>query len=497
MTLPKDDTAWPPASAHSQKLAEWSAWYSGDPDQLGGFYGPITGPNTRPAQFAGGVVGRLARWFWGVPTAAGEQRSKLHVPLAADICGTSADLLYSEPVKLTSTDKTTAGVLADLQEQGLDARLHEGAEVSAALGGEYLRTVWDKDVSPLPWTEVAHPDGALPRFRNGRLVEVTLWSELAHQTDGVVHRLLERHEAGVIEYALYAGTGTNLGKRVPLAEHPDSEFAALLVNADGLQPTGLSRIAVAYAPNMLPNRLHRHSPEGRSDLQGVEPFLDALDEAYSSWWRDIRHGKARIHVPASLLDTNGPGTPGGMDLDREVYVPMEGVLAKVTDGSLPIHVQQFAIRVDAHLQTCQDWTKTIIESAGYSTGSLSDDGGAKTATEVRSEERRSYMTRGKKARYQTQALRHHLAVQLEVAAQLGQRVKPDDFQVEFPDGVQESALSIAQTAQALRLAQAASVSTVVKMVHPEWEQPAVDAEVGKILAEETGALVPVPNDAGF
>lgn len=497
MTLPDKDIAWPPASAHAQKLAEWSAWYAGDPDQLTGLYGPITGPVVRSSQYAGGVVGRIARWFWGVPTPAGEQRTKLHVPLAADICATSADLLYSEPVRLTSSHEGTAAVLADLQEQGLDARLHEGAEVAAAMGGEYLRTVWDQAVSPLPWTEVAHPDGAVPKFRNGRLVQVTLWTELDQLEDGVTHRLLERHEAGVIEYGLYAGTNSRLGKRVPLQDHPDAAGYAELVNEDGLQLTGLSRIAVAYAPNMLPNRLDRRSDQGRSDLQGVEPWLDALDEAYSSWWRDIRHGKARLHVPAQYLESNGPGEGASANLDREVYVPVAGVLATGKDG-LQIDAQQFAIRVNEHLQTCQAWTERIIESAGYSTQSLAGDtGGAVTATEVRSHERRSYMTRGKKVRYQSHALRHHLAVQLEVAKMLGHDVTPDDFTVEFADGVQEQPLQLAQTIQALRVAQAASVETVVKMLNPEWEQTEVDAEVGKIMAESRGEPVSVPDDAGL
>lgn len=504
MPLPSPNSAWPLHTAHSEKIAEWSAWYSGDPSALGGFYGPRTGAVSRPSQYAGGVVGRIARWWWGTPAAEGEQPAKLHVPLAADICGTSADLLFSEPVQLRADNDSLAAAFADLQENGLDSRLHEAAEVQAALGGVYLRTVWDSEVSGLPWTETAHPDGAIPEWRHGRLQAVTLWSQLADTGKGVF-RLFERHELGGIMYALYHGNATNLGKMVPVQQHPDAAYLAELVGDGGafyegaaiLQPTGVDRLTVAYVPNMLPNRLSRRSPEGRSDLQGSEPFLDALDEAYSSWWRDIRHAKARLHVPAQYLQSDGPGEAATLNMDREVYVPVEGVLGTSKDGLL-IHAQQFAIRVEEHARTCQEWTKTIVEACGYSTQSLSGDaGGAVTAAEVHSHERRSYMTRGKKVRYWTAALRDHLQTQVEIAnAHLGAGIREDDFSIEFPDGVQESALSIAQTLQALRNAEAVSVQTRVQMLHPDWDSEDVDAEAARIM-RETGAGEPLPNPDGF
>lgn len=494
MPLPKNGTAWPPHSAHTEQVAEWSAWYSGDPRALGTHYGSRNGVEAKPNQLRGGVAGALARWWWGVPASTGESAAKLHVPLAADICGTSADLLFSEQIKLTSESQTLQDFLAGLQTNGLDSKLHESAEVQAALGGVYLRSVWDSQVSPLPWTEAAHPDGAVPTFSHGRLRAVDLWTELGH--DGATFwRLVERHEPGTIEYGLYEGTATNLGSIRPLAEHPDTEHLASLVNAEGVQLTGIDRLAVTYVPNMLPNRLHRTSPQGRSDLQGVTPMLDALDEAYSSWWRDIRHAKSRLHVPEQYLDSSGAGQGAMLDVDREVYVPVAGVLSTGTSGLL-IDSQQFAIRVAEHKDTCEAWTHRIIESAGYSTQSLSSDtGGAVTAAEVHSHERRSYMTRGKKVRYWTAALQDHLRTQAELAnANLSARLEVGDFAVEFPDGVQESAMSLAQTALALKGAEAASTETRVRMLNPDWDEAKVAAEVALIHAE-SGLAVPDPTGA--
>lgn len=490
MPLPNEGSDWPPEAAtrHGAAVREWSAWYSGDPEQLAAFYRPRTGRVAKPAQYAGGVVGTLARWWWGTPASVGEQEAKLHVPLAADICGTSADLLFSEPLTLTSESKALTEFLEGQQESGLEVKLHEGAEVQAALGGVYLRTMWDSTVQGTPWTSVVHPDGAVPEFRYGRLVAVNLWTDLGG--DGSArYRHVERHERGFIVHALFKGTDTNLGKRAPLESHPVT--AGLPVNDEGAQATGTNRLTVTYVPNMLPNRLDRHSAQGRSDLHGVTPLLDALDEAYSSWWRDIRHAKARIHVPSQYMLSDGPGTAGTVDIDREVYVPLEGVLSK-PDGGLLIEAQQFDIRWAEHLETCKAWTERAVESAGYSTQSLSSGtGGAVTAAEVHSHERRSYMTRGKKARYWTLALREHLLTQAEVAnANLGARLELADVRVSFPDGVQESTMTLAGTAQMLRNAEAASIETRVQLVNPDWDQETVDAEVVKIMAE-TGAGVPM------
>lgn len=500
MPLPAENTPWPPPATHSAELREYDAWYSSDPDKLSNVYGGSAAtPTTRPAQLAGGVVGRAARWWWGQPTPSGEQRTKLHVPLAADICGTSADLLFSEPLQLGAEDAKVQEFLEALQEDGLDAKLHEGAEVGAALGGTYLRTVWDTELSPRPWTEIAHPDGAVPVWRGGRLQSVSLWSQLDdHGGKGTVWRWVEHHEPGSIGHALYAGTVSNLGKIKPLQDHPATEHLALRVDAESREATNVQNLTVAYVPNMLPNRLHRTSPHGRSDLQGVTPWLDALDEAYSSWWRDIRVAKARLHVPAQYLEAQGAGMGASVDLDREVYVPMAGVLATSGDKLL-IDAQQFKIRVDEHRDTCQAWTDRIIESAGYSTQSLSSGtGGAVTAAEVHSHERRSYMTRGKKIRYWTQAMRQHLATQLQVAQAIGAGVTAGDFTVEFADGVQESTMALAQTSLAMRNAESASTRTRVKMMHPDWQDTEVDAEVAAIMRENSqGEPVPNPDDAGL
>src|SRR5699024_5898062 len=128
---------------------------------------------------------------------------------------------------------------------------------------------------------------------------------------------------GVIEHALFRGGDTQLGRRVSLLEAASTQHLAQ--DGDGMGAivsTHSPGLDVVYVPNQTPNRTWREHPLGanlgRSDLDGLEPLMDALDETWSSWMRDIRIGKGRIVAAQSALDDQGPGKGAVLDLDREV-----------------------------------------------------------------------------------------------------------------------------------------------------------------------------------
>ena len=266
--------AWPPAALAgiTPKLQEWSAWYGGDTHtltrQYGGFNATSPAVRARPSQFAGGVQGVVARMFWGAPQAAGQARTKLHMPVAADIATASADLLFSEALKVTLPDEATAGEerLQQLLDGNLwDSLLLEQAELSSALGGVYLRVVIDREVEPdHPIADVVHADAAWPEFAYGRLRAVTFWQVIGR--DGQkVQRLLERHElingAGRVEYGLYEGTEDRLGRRVDFGGAEAT--ANLQVDADSSVPTLWDKLTAVYVPNMAQTGCGDADPVGR------------------------------------------------------------------------------------------------------------------------------------------------------------------------------------------------------------------------------------------
>ncbi|MBF8186330.1 phage portal protein [Nonomuraea sp. K274] len=496
MPLP-DGGAWPPTAQGPilDKITEWSAWYSGDADQLSVFYGGERADGfddtsrrrlvNRPSQYRGGVVGRVARWWWGEPVAHGDRRSKLHLPLAGDIASTSADLLFSEPPTLTVEHAATQERLDALADNGLRADLLEAAEVCAALGGVYLRTCWDREIRPEgPWLSAVHPDAAVPEWRWGVLTAVTFWRVIAADGKTVI-RHLERHEPGAIHHALYEGTQEDLGRSIPLTEHHETApIADELTDGDVIE-TGVPSLTAGYIPNMRPNRVWRAipaaAPLGRSDFAGAEPLMDALDEVYSSLMRDVRIGKGRLVVPSAYLENLGAGQ-GATFIDREAY---EAVDALAGADRMELQAHQFAIRVNDHLTAAEHLMTQIVRTAGYSAQSFGQTGDvAATATEVKARERRSMITRDKKTGYWQPGVAARIENLLAIDREMfGTPVEPSRPRVQFGDSVSEDMLSLANTADVLRRAEAASTEVIVALLHPDWDETQVTEEVKRIKAE--------------
>ncbi|MFF3310490.1 capsid protein [Streptomyces sp. NPDC002952] len=503
MALPSKGTPWPPIHpAIAADMADWRAWFSANPDRLTYRYlnrhrdnGRFGQPQNRPSQYRGGMVGRVARWFWGEPTPLGEKRANLHMPLARDIARTSSDLLYSEPPALKAIDKDTQERLETLMDLGMKRSLIGSGETGSALGGSYLRIVWDDDVAERPWISVVHADAAHPEFAHGDILKcVTFWTVLAADGQRVV-RHLERHEPGVILHGVYEGTEDNLGKPVGLDAYDETRG----LEAVRELPIG-KRLAVSYIPNTMVAPDWQDLPGaaglGTSDYQGAETFLSAVDETYTSWMRDIRLAKSRIIVPAQYLAANGPGM-GAVWEDREAFSPMN-VPPNSEQG---ITLNQFAIRHEEHRSTIEELVGKVIRNAGYSTGTFGDDSGgaAVTATEIKARTARSMSTRARKAELAATGIADIVETLLILEASgmfpgvPGVAVERPD--VVFQDSVQDDIKTLAETAALMTQAEAASTETKVAFLHPDWDERDQQAEVQRIL-REAGRLVEDPLTLG-
>lgn len=505
MPLPQGGkVAWPPTpGAITTKYAEWSAWFSGDPDQLGAVYGNTIGtsqtgrafftgtgehPNRR-SQYQGGITGIVARLFWGQPVPLGEKRTKLHVPLAGDLASTSSGQLFSKPPTFKAESAKTQKRLDDFLDDGMHATLLEAGEVCSAMSGVYLRVAWDKAIADASWTNVVRPDCAVPEWTYGKLTAVTFW-RVIHDEGSKVVRHLERHDfaTATIEHGVYEGDQTELGRRVPLEDYPATAPLAPLVTQDSLivLPQGCPPL-VQYVPNMRPNRIWPDLPEaaqlGRSDYSGQETLLDALDETYSDWMRDVRLAKGRLIVPTDYMQNLGKGQGAVFDTDQEVLVPIKSALGDGAGDQITIN--QFAIRVDEHQRTAQDLVEQIIRGAGFSAQTFGEyQGQAVTATEVNAKERQTLTTRSRKINYWRPGLADHVNARLFIdQAMFGAQLTPERPDLTFPETVQPDPLTLSNTALNLRNAQAASTGTLVRMIHPDWEDTAVQAEIARIAAQ--------------
>jgi len=501
VALPAENQKWPPEIWQPifAKYAEWAAWYSGDPNQLADVYSRLVEtPNPR---------GR----FWA-KEIRNERKVMLHVPIAGDIAETSADLLFSEVPDISipeAHDERAPDGAKEAQDRiweiidagGVQSKLLEAAEAAAALGGVFIGPAWDFEVADYPILRVVQADCALPEFAWGYLRAVTLWRVL--ENDGrTVWRHVERHEPGVILHALYRGTEDNLGRRVALTARPET---ATLPEVIQLPPALSNTLAIRYVPNVRPNRTFRSHPIGaylgRSDYAGSEGLMDALDEVYTCWQREIRLAKARGIVPEEWLerveDGGGIGSVLRFDEDREFFV---GMAMDSSGGQTKLEMFQPAIRYQEYERTCLHYLERIISAAGYSPQSfgLHIEGRAESGTALRIRERKSLITSQKKRRFWEPAVADVLWMMLVIDREIfGNRsIEPYRPNIALEDSIADSFHEVAQSVELLARAKAASTRTLVEMLHPDWDSEQVDAEVQRILQEQ-GMLLPDPLQVGI
>jgi hypothetical protein len=383
-----------------------------------------------------------------------------------------------------------------VDEMGIIQTLSEGGETISALGGGFLRATWDKELEPdHPLLTVVDVDNAIPDFRWGRLTAVTFWYvvqgevlqapfKVQGQGKDDIWRHLERHEPGFVLHALYKGTSGTLGERFPMSAMPE------LGIADDVVETGVPNLTAVYIPNMRPNRLFRGSPLGRSDYDGIEAMMDALDEVWTSWMRDMRLARARLIVPQEFLQSAGKGKGTSFDVDQEVFEAMPGMQPT---GDKLITPSQFQIRTKEHLETAMALVERIVAAAGYAAATFglhADKTVAATATEITNRERRTFVTRAKKINY----FKHPLEEILETLLALDSaQFQPHDVfrpSVDFPASIQADPKETAIILQLLEAANSASTETRVRAVHPDWNEEEVQAEVKRILEEGLVHTVP-------
>jgi A118 family predicted phage portal protein len=508
LPLPQNGVEWPPKELALilPKLHEFGSWYSNATGDLSDIY-------TRNAPTAG-VLSKIRTWFLGTKPGTAAEPNSIHVSLAQEICRTAANLLYSEPPTATVEPPTETADVEKVQERldliagpTFEQLAISSAEISAALGGVFKRVSWDTAVADHVFITKVDADMAWPEFRWGKLTAVTFWRTV-HTENSTVYRHLERHEVqdgiGVILHGLYMGTSNNLGQVIPLQDRPETAGLAAIVDADSKVSTLTPGLGAVYAPNILPSSMWRHDPVGanlgRSDLEGIEQQLDALDELYSSWLRDIRLGKGRLIVPEGMLRDLGVGMGTGFDLDQSIFTPIKAAPSAASSEKLAIENVQFEIRTEDFLKAIDHFRRIILAAAGYSPGTfgMQDDGTAMTATEVAAREKLSFTTRKRKILgvkpADEEILTKALAVDAAVFPSGG--AKPLKVTLEWPDGVSDDPKTIAETNQLDYNSQSSSIETRVKRSNPDWDQPAVDEEVARIK-DEFGLAAPLPDPGTF
>ena len=430
--------------------------------------------------------------FWGR-----KGKAKVHVPIAADIAQTSADLLFSEEPSFTCYDEATEDNESDQQHRldelvqvnNIHGKLNEAAESCAALGDVYLKLNWWQDAVDHPVMTVVQGDSAWPEFLFGMPKCIHFFSVIKQESDVyTVYRLYERYQKGRIYSAIFKGSDNDLGSALP----------ASALEEYGLQEETIAPIdemLAVHIPNIRPNRKYRDANMGRSDFDGLRGLMDSLDETYSSWMRDVRLAKARLIVPAEYLRRRPADMFNGenrftyeFDEDIETLVALD--IDPDRAGSAAITPSQFAIRSADHATTCTDIIRNIVTTAGYAPQSFGLDinGMAQSGTALHIREKKSFNTRGKKQTYWKSPLESIMSAMVHLDAALFQEKgsdSDDNVKVKFADSMSNDISTMSSAMQMLNGASAISTETKIQMLHPDWTQKQIAEEVERVK-KETG-----------
>lgn len=294
-----------------------------------------------------------------------------------------------------------------LERNNFSKKMQEAIEQAAALGGEALKTWYevkrDREGNEIPDSgEIkigyAMADQFVPTaWNNAGVTDAIFVSRQAR--GGYYYTLLEWHiwdgTTYIIRNELYraeikkGGVGADqdiLGFRYPLA--------ALYPFLDEEVTIDTEKSLFTYFRTPRANNIDDNSPLGVSIYANAMDTLHAIDICFDSFVREFRLGKKRIIVPARMIrKVVDPATGKSV---RYFNATDETYEALSTDDPDTLRIQDNSVelRVTEHVDAMNALLNILCLQVGLSFGTFSFDvhGGLKTATEVVSENSKTYKT---------------------------------------------------------------------------------------------------------
>lgn len=377
------------------------------------------------------------------PTVANPnaRRELYRMNMSKALCAEMAGLVWGEEcdIKVTMDGRESSEETPDplggfvhsvLTQNAFREKMQESIEQGLALGGNALKT-WreekhDSEGNPVPGSEQIRigycmADQFVPlAWDNAQVTEGVFISRQARR--GYYYTRLEWHrwngKAYVITNELYrsemqkgatAESQDILGVRWPLADlYPWLEEETVIPVEESL---------FSYWRTPIANNLDDNSPLGVSIYGNALETLHALDICFDSFVREFRLGKKRIIVPARavryVVDPQTGALVRYFDATDETYE----ALASDTPDDLKIQDNSVELRVEEHVAAINAFLSILCMQVGFSAGTFTFDQhtGLKTATEVVSENSKTFKTIRTIQNQLTPALEHLVRNIIDVA----------------------------------------------------------------------------------
>ena len=345
------------------------------------------------------------------------KRRMAYLNLGKAVCSELAGMVWTDQtdvnVSTTGVGEEQRDILAEyvadvLEKNNFSVKMAEAIEQAAALGGEALK-VWyevkhDENGNEIPDSgqiKIGYcmADQFVPTaWDNAEISEGVFISRIAK--DGYYYTRLEWHKwlglTYVITNELYRSeinkNGAKESQDILGYRYPLSTIYPYL--AERSEFGTIEKSLFSYFRTPTANNIDDNSPLGVSIYGNAMETLHALDVAFDSFTREFRLGKKRIIVPARMIKQVLDPVTGKMvryfDAQDETYE----ALSTDDPDSLKIQDNSVELRVDEHVAGINAFLNIFCLQVGLSAGTFSFDAksGLKTATEVVSENSKTYKT---------------------------------------------------------------------------------------------------------
>lgn len=362
--------------------------------------------------------GYYALWHYiAAPTIANPdaKRKMAYLSLAKAVCSELAGMVWTDQCDVDVSMDSYDGeddplhefVQDVLKQNNFNVKMGEAIEQAAALGGEALK-VWrevrrDREGNEIEGTEririgYSMADQFVPTaWDNAEVTEGIFVSRQAK--GGYYYTKLEWHEwdgtTYVVRNELYRAEIRKGGDGAPQDilgfRYPLNEIYPYLDEETRIE---VDHSLFTYFRTPTANNLDDNSPLGVSVYANAMETLHAIDICFDSFVREFRLGKKRIIVPARMIrQVTDPVTGKQVryfDATDETYE----ALSTDDPDSLKIQDNSVTLRVEEHVAALNAFLNIFCLQVGLSAGTFSFDAasGLKTATEVVSENSKTYKT---------------------------------------------------------------------------------------------------------
>jgi A118 family predicted phage portal protein len=396
--------------------------------------------------------------------------------------------------------------------------MQESIEEGLALGGAALKT-WveskrDENGNEIPDTRkvmigYAMADQFIPlAWDNAKVTEGVFVSRIAkggyyytrlewHKWNGLTYVITNELYRSEMENGATAESQDILGVRYPLAE--------IYPYLDEITEVPVEESLFSYWRTPIANNLDDNSPLGMSIYGNALETLHALDICYDSFVSEFRLGKKRIIVPARAVRMVADPRTGEMkryfDATDEVYE----ALASDDPDDLKITDNSVELRVDEHIAAINAFLSILCLQTGFSAGTFTFDQhtGLKTATEVVSENSKTYKTIKTIQNQIRPAIEHLVRNIIDVAILYdledeGQKVETlasrgYNVNITFDDGVTQDRQT--NLNEGVMLVGAGMLSKYTFLTDPKYGQgltpEEAEAELARIKEEGRGTINPL------